>query len=184
MYEDMPRILVEEMQNTRWYGDNNYGRLILGTEDRINSFTQSDLFAYKNALYTKDNLIILVAGTFHQEKIKKLISDNFSSLPSTKTIEKEKFTRQLPTTAIESTTKKTEQNHLIISAVGVNGLDQRRHAATVFTNILGGNMSSRLFQNVREKWGLCYYIKAAYESCPEYGDFFISAGIDKERFDF
>lgn len=184
MYEDMPRAVVEEKQNFRRYGDNNYGRLILGTEDHIKSFTQADLFAYKQGLYTKDNLIILVAGTFDQEKISKLIAEQFAALPSTKTITKASFIRQLPKTKQESFDQKTQQNHLIISAVAVDGKDERRHAAKILARILGGNMSSRLFQNVREKRGLCYYIHAEYEATPEYGDFFISAGIDKERFEF
>ena len=184
MYEDMPQALVAEKRQTRRYGNNNYGRSVIGTIDTIQSFTQADLFAYRNALYTKDNLIIVIAGSVDTEKIKKLIETYFTALPATKTLQKDPFTRQLPPVHQDFFEKKTEQNHLIISATGVNGRDDRRHAARVMTTILWGNMSSRLFQNIREKQGLCYYIRARHESAPEYGDFYIRAGIDKARFDF
>lgn len=185
MYEDMPKALVADKRQKRYYGDNNYGRSTIWTIENILSFTQKDLFDYKNALYTKDNLIIVVAGKIlDPEKIKKLISDYFSGLPTAKTISKPAFPFYLPSSHSDFFDKKTEQNHLIISARGFDGNDDRRHAAKVLMTILGWNMSSRLFQNIREKQGLCYYIRWYHSSEPQYWDFTITAGIDKERFDF
>ncbi|MBU0627319.1 insulinase family protein [Patescibacteria group bacterium] len=71
-----------------------------------------------------------------------------------------------------------------MSAPGFDGNDDRKYAANVLATILGGNMSSRLFQNVREKQGLCYYIRATHITSAHTGVFVIRAGIDKERFEF
>ncbi|GHV21628.1 putative zinc protease YmxG [Bacteroidia bacterium] len=185
MYEDNPQALAMDKRSHRYFGENSYGRPIIGTIENIQSFTQKTLQTYKYALYTKDNLIIVIAGKIMDpEKIKKLIADYFSDLPTRKYLEKPAFPFFLPAEQSSWYEKKTEQNHLIISARGFNGNQEQRHAAKIMTTILGGNMSSRLFQNIREKQGLCYYIRAAHYTEPEYGDFLIRAGIDKERFDF
>lgn len=185
MYEDNPQSLAMDKRQHRYLGENSYGRPIIGTIENIQSFDQNTLNAYKSALYTKDNLIIVIAGKITDEdKIKKLISDYFSDLPEQKSITKPDFPFYLPETSESFFEKKTEQNHLIIAARGFNGDQQQRHAAKILTTILWGNMSSRLFQNIREKQGLCYYIRAAHYTEPEYGDFVIRAGIDKERFEF
>jgi predicted Zn-dependent peptidase len=83
-------------------------------------------------------------------------------------LEKPAFPFFLPTEATNFFEKKTEQNHLIISARGFTGTQQQRYPAKILTTILGGNMSSRLFQNIREKQGLCYYIRAAHRAEPEF----------------
>lgn len=62
--------------------------------------------------------------------------------------------------------------------------EEQRYPAEVLATMLGGNMSSRLFQNIREKEGLCYYIKGAHYSSPEEGVFVVRAGIEKDRFDY
>jgi predicted Zn-dependent peptidase len=105
-------------------------------------------------------------------------------LPAKRSIEQPAFPSFLPSEPCSFFEKKTEQNHLIISARGFNGNQDQRCAAKVLTTILGGNMSSRLFQNIREKQGLCYYIGASHWTEVEFGTFIIRAGIDKERFDF
>jgi predicted Zn-dependent peptidase len=99
-------------------------------------------------------------------------------------LDKPAFPFFFPTEQTSFFDKQTEQNHLIISARGVAGIQPERYPAKILTTILGGNMSSRLFQNIREKQGLCYYIRAGHYVEPEYGDFVMRAGIDKERFDF
>jgi predicted Zn-dependent peptidase len=185
MYEDNPQSFVMDKWQHRYFGENSYGRPIIGTIETIQSFNQDKLNAYKSSLYTKDNLLIVVAGNITDEQqIKKLIADYFSDLPPTKCLEKPAFPSFLPATHESFFEKKTEQNHLIISARGFSGNQEQKYVAKLLTTILGGNMSSRLFQNIREKQGLCYYIRAGHWEEPEYGDFVIRAGIDKERFEF
>ncbi|MFZ2151300.1 MAG: pitrilysin family protein [Candidatus Absconditicoccaceae bacterium] len=185
MYEDNPMALVMEKRQTYFYGDNSYGRPIIGTIDNINSFDQDMLKEHKTDLYSKDNLIIVIAGKIENiDELKIILADTFGSLPEKKRINKPEYRHILPTENKGFWDKKTEQNHLVISSVGFDGNDDTRYAATVLATILGGNMSSRLFQNIREKQGLCYYIKAVHNSSQDFGTFVIRAGIDKGRFDF
>ena len=185
MYEDNPVAQVMHKRQTFFYGDNPYGWTTLGPEENIRSFTQEMLFAHKQQLYTKDNLIIIVAGNIkNQQDIEHQLSELFAPLPDVKTFSKTPFVRVLPPSQQDHFSKKTEQNHLIISADGFDGRSPQRYAANVLATLLGGNMSSRLFQNIREKEGLCYYIRAMHSSNEDFGAFVIRAGIEKERFDF
>lgn len=185
MYEDNPMAMVMEKRQTYYFGDNNYGRPIIGTEANIKSFTQQMLFDHKTDLYSKDNLIITVAGKItNKEAIVAQFNKEFTPLPEKKRIEKLAFISTLPTEHTGFYEQKNEQSHLVISAPGYKGDNETRYAANVLATILGGNMSSRLFQNIREKQGLCYYIKASHMTQEDTWTFLIRAGIDKKRFDF
>jgi predicted Zn-dependent peptidase len=81
-------------------------------------------------------------------------------------------------------TKWTAQNHLLVSAKGFDWNDEKRYAAAILSTILWWNMSSRLFQNIREKQWLCYYINARHHSSPHDWVFLIRAWLEKERFGF
>lgn len=185
MYEDNPIALVSQKRQERYFGDNNYGRPTIWNIENILSFNQNMLFEHKQNLYTKNNLIIMIAGKItNQAEIENLLTAIFATLPEKKQYQKDAFPNHLPKEQSSFFDKKTEQNHLIISAPGFKGDDQTRYAASVLTTILGGNMSSRFFQNIREKEGLCYYISASHLSGQDDGTFMMRAGIDKERFDF
>jgi len=185
MYEDNPQRLVFDKWQEYFYGDNSYGWSTLWPEKNIKAFTQDMLFSHKESLYTKDNIVITVAWKISDRVgLESQIATVFAWLPVSKKLNKPEFVRSLPAERIAFYDKGTEQNHLIISAQGIAGTDSSRYAATVLSTILGGNMSSRLFQNIREKQWLCYYIGARHYTSRDHGVFFIRAGIDKERFDF
>jgi predicted Zn-dependent peptidase len=186
MYEDNPMALVMQKWQERYFGDNSYGRPIIGTIDNINCFNQDMLFEHKKNLYTKDNLIIVISGKIEdKDAITQQISDIFASLPDHKNGEIPAFPKNhLPAEQSAHFDKKTEQNHLIIAFPGFDGNNPQRYAANILATYMGGNMSSRLFQNIREKQGLCYYISARNYSSQNHGQIIIRAGIDKERFDF
>jgi len=185
MYEDNPMALVMQKWQERYFGDNNFGRPTIWTIENINSFNQDHLLEHKDNLYTKDNLIVVIAGKIpNQKDIEDQIWEIFNALPEKKKHEKTPFKKHLPQEKNNFFDKKTEQNHLVITATGFDGNDESRYAAGVLATIMGGNMSSRLFQNIREKQGLCYYINGSHMSSQDYWIFLIRAGIDKARFDF
>jgi len=185
MYEDNPMYMAMQKRQGYFFGDNSYGRPIIGTEANIAGFTQEMLFEHKADLYTKDNLIITIAGKIKdKEAIIKQLTQEFNQIPEKRRIQKPDFVQTLPTDHIGFHEQKNEQAHLIISAPGFAGTDEYKYAANVLATIVGGNMSSRLFQNIREKQGLCYYIKASHMTQEDTGVFLIRAGIDKARFDF
>lgn len=186
MYDDNPQALVAEQWNKRYYGDNAYGRSILGPEENVMWFTREDLFEHQKALYTKDNMILVIAWKIeNQTVLKAQISEVFAELGTTKSGGAAHYERSLPSEQTSFYDKKTEQNHLIIAAPTFPYKEEKRYyAARLLSTILGGNMSSRLFQNIREKQGLCYYIWARHSAGTHDGLFMIRAGIDKERFEF
>lgn len=182
MYEDMPHVQVAEYRKRRYYGDNSFGRPVLGPVENIQQFTQEDFFAHKQHLYTKDNLVVIIAGaimepTLLQEHISKLFQD----LPSTKNSTTPVLIHQLPPEHHNSLTKKTQQNHLIISAPWYSMHQEERFAAKMLAILLGGTMSSRLFQEIREKKWLCYYISASHSADDQDGTFLIRSGMEKQR---
>jgi len=182
MYEDNPQRNIWTRRSRRWYGDNPYGRSILWPEDNIKLFTQEHLFAHKESLYTKDNLVIVIAGRIDNPvQIEEQIAMLFWSLPEKKSAISPLLQHILPTTQQEIFTKKTQQNHLLISASGFSLHQDERYAAALLAQILWGNMSSRLFQRIREQQGLCYYIAAFHSEHDTDGTFFIKAGMEKAR---
>ncbi len=185
MYEDNPAALVMDKWKEFYFGDNSYGRATLWPKENVEKFTREDLIKHKEWLYTKDNLVIIIAGKIEdEEKISKQLELIFSKLPENKKIEQPKFQDILPERKEDFYKKWTEQNHVVISAKWFDWNDDKRYAANVFASILGGNMSSRLFQNIREKQWLCYYIMAKHYTSPDSWVFMIRAGLEKWRFEF
>lgn len=185
MYEDEPRDVLEQKWGKWFFWDNNYGWPVIGTEENIQNFTQEMLFDYKNKLYTKDNLFIVVAGNVLDcDGLKQKIDQAFALLPATKQIEKKAFTNYLPQEHESFFEKEIEQTHLAITARGVTCLQKEKWAAKMLSIILGGNSSSLLYQKIREELWLCYYIYSSHGAGIDFGNFGVYAGIDKERLDF
>lgn len=185
MNEDQAMSLALDKWQEFFYWDNSYWRTILWPVKNIKKFTRDDLIKHKLDLYTKDNLIIVIAWKIVDQKaVEDQISGLFADLPEKRRIEKPSFPWILSTEKEWKLVKWTAQNHLIISAKWFDWNDDRRYSAWILSTILWWNMSSRLFQNVREKEWLCYYIRATHNSSPHDWFFFIRAWMEKERFDF
>ena len=185
MYEDNPVSLVQSKRRERYFWNNSFGRPVIWNVETVSSFRADDLKKYKSSLYTKDNLIIVVAGRgADRPDIKNLIEKSFSWIKESKSVIEPDFPKFLPKNHDSFFKKWTEQNHLIISAEWILWNDKRRYAAQVLSSIFWWNMSSRLFQNIRTKEWLCYYISSFHAANPQYWTFLIRAGMDKDRFDF
>ena len=185
MKEDSPSRLVYDMWKKFYYGDNRFGRSTLWTKENVMSFGQEDLHKHKNNFYTKDNIVIVVTGNINDiDWFKDEIAIKFANLPEKSIREKIKFDRVFPKIQSDHYKKGTEQNHLILACEWFDGFDDDRYAAGLLSTILWWNMSSRLFQNVREKEGLCYYIAGAHYSSPQNWFFLIRSWLEKWRFEF
>ena len=185
MYEDQPSALVMDKWQEFIYWDNSYGRSTLWPVENIQSFTRDDLIKHKLDLYTKDNLIVIISGKIRDQKaVEDQITTLFDELPEKRRIELPKFQWILANEKEWKYVKWTAQNHLVISAKWFDWNDERRYAAAILSSILWWNMSSRLFQNIREKEGLCYYISARHHSAPHDWMFMIRAWLEKWRFEY
>jgi len=183
MNQDSPHKVLMNKFLEFYYGDTTYGWPVIWIEENILSFEQKDFFDYKNSLYTKDNLVIAVAWKiWNQKEIEEIIKENFNSLPDKKTKQKAIFTWIQAKEKEWFFEKKVEQNHLIIWIPWVSIFDDRKYALSLLATILWWNMSSILFQELREKLGLCYYIWASHYTNDEDGLFLIRAWLDKQNF--
>ena len=148
MYEDSPQELVMDKRRTWFFGENSYGREILGPAENVRSFTQADLFEHKKDLYTKDNMILVISGKItDQQDLEKHIAASFATLWDTKNYVKPMFEEYTPASAIWFYKKDISQNHLVISARWLAYPDDKKYAAKILSTILWWNMSSRLYQN-------------------------------------
>lgn len=185
MYEDTPHLLAMDKWKGYFYGDNSFGWSILGPVDNIQKFDKNYFQEYKSKLYTKDNSVIIIAGNIQdKDKLLDEISTLFGDMPDTKNQELPHLPDYEPDQQITNYDKQTQQNHLVIWAKGFSIFDQQRYAAKLLWVILWGNMSSRLFMEIREKRGLCYYIMAKHNSSYHDGIFMIRAWLQKDKFDY
>ena len=164
MRDDDPSDLVHELFGETFYGDTPLGRPILGTVESIKSLTRNSIFNYYKKRYLPQDIVVAIAGNIKHQKvvdhvIRAMSQDSFLDTP------KEAFKLRSNSPAKRSQNReigvmnrKTEQAHLFLGMPGVARDDHRRFAMGVLSAALGGGMSSRLFQEIREKRGLAYSV--------------------------
>ena len=156
-------------------------RPVLGSKDNVRSFNHDSIDKYYREHYTRDNLAISVAGSFDEDEICRYFENAFSSLGEKAREDNDSLPAAKPETL--TITKDIEQAHLIMGLRTVSATDDRRYQMSILSTIMGGGMSSRLFQNVREKKGLAYSIYSSNSFYENTGEFGIIAGIAKDRVD-
>ena len=154
MYRDTPEDLVNELLNAAVYKGHSLARPILGTRRTLSAMTGAWLRDYRNRHYLPQNMVISLAGSFTQADV-DLLKSLFADLPAGKQ-SKSKAAQYTPSITVRR--KAIEQNHLIVGFPAPSFLDSRRYQMTLLSSILGGGVSSRLFQQVREQQGLCYTV--------------------------
>lgn len=180
MYEDTPMYRAGWDFEEMLLGDCPLGWDTIGTEEVINSVTQADFQRHKDELYTPDNSVITFAGHITREQALAYAEKFFGALGGSK---KKQF---LPFTKVSDRKvwlrqKETEQAHLVLGMPGVSSLHPDHFAQKLLGIILGGNMSSRMFLNIREKHGMCYYISTDVDHYLDAGVVSTRAGIDQSR---
>jgi predicted Zn-dependent peptidase len=173
MVADTPDEQVFEHFQECAYPNQPFGRSILGTVDIIKSVTRDDIVKYVNDHYRFNNIIIAGAGNLQQESFEQLIESKFSNFAGQYTTTKEAAKYQGGDVRIE---KDLEQVQFVLGFDGVPYQDKDYYNQQILSIVAGGGMSSRLFQEVREKRGLCYTISAFGSSYTDCGMFSIYAG--------
>jgi len=179
MYEDNPMAKVENLFEEDFFGKNTpLGRYIIGTPQTVRAIKRDQIVKYWQEHYVGENMVIALAGNFNSQKALSLIKAKFGSLPRGRFNAVKKITKLPERPKFAAHYKKTNQGHLILGFPGISYTDKNREALGLLATILGGNMSSRLFISVRERLGLCYFIRASLEAYEETGAFSIQAGLD------
>ena len=179
MYLDTPDEFTFDAFLKGIYGGHALGKPILGYENTVNAFNNKNTTAYYKKYFAPQNTIMAAAGNIKQEKFYELVEKYFGGW------EKGNFTPGLTSPGFvfehEKIEKKLEQVHLCLGTEGLAFKHEDRYKLLVMNEILGGSMSSHLFQEVREKRGLCYAISSLTESHTDSGVFFVYAATDKEK---
>jgi predicted Zn-dependent peptidase len=181
MNEDDPADLVHEAFAAQLYGDTPLGRPILGTVDSINTITAERIEAYYRSRYTPDRLVVAAAGSLEHDAVVALVAAAFGSvLGSGASPAPPRLTgpqADAPAgTGVSLLSRPVEQANLVLGCPGLARNDPRRFALGVLNSALGGGMSSRLFQEVREKRGLAYSVYSFSAQHAETGLWGIYAG--------
>jgi len=157
MYEDDPQDQIHDLASQAVFPDQALGRPVIGSGRVIASVTEEGVRAYHASHYTAPNMVVAAAGNVTHERVMELAEGLLGGLPTEPAAGV--FEPAAPGAAtLVVKEKATEQYHLCLAGAGLSRNDERRHAQSVLDTVLGGSMSSRLFQEVREKRGLAYSV--------------------------
>jgi predicted Zn-dependent peptidase len=189
MHEDEPGDEVHDVFTEAIFGDHPLGRLISGTEESITPMTRSQINGFYRRRYTAPNIVIAAAGNLEHAAVVRLVRkalagtvlDAASAPPAPPRRGSKRVPTQKPHTVVRN--RDTEQAHVVLGGVGIGRLDERRFALGVLNNVLGGGMSSRLFQEIREKRGLAYSVYSYSSQYADAGVFGVYAGCAPGKVD-
>ncbi len=181
MYEDTPMRRVQELFMQRVYGDQPAGWDIGGRKEVIRKLTRDDFIAYRKKHYVPQATIITLAGKFEPKKALKEIARHFAVLkpgPKGRKLPVKESQRR-PEELVRF--KDVDQSHIVMGFRAFDAHDKRKYALQLAAEILGGGMSSRLFQKVREELGAAYYVRCEPDLYTDHGLIAMSAGLDHSK---
>ena len=181
MYQDTPMYQVGWDFERLLFGDQPMGRDQIGSKENIRKFMREDFVRYKSELYQPSNLVIAVAGKCEHDEVVSQIEKFFKFDNGVKAFDWQPLEKFESASPVKIQNKKTEQGHLVLGVEGVEAENEKHFTQRLLSIILGGNMSSRMFLNVREAKGLCYYIRTATDDYTDAGVVSTSAGVDLKR---
>ena len=175
MYEDTPDETIHDIFTQQaWYG-HSLGRAILGTKKTVTGYNREDILNYYIDFLISENIIISAAGNLNHERLEEQLNIILEKLIC-EPVKKREKTKPVFTKTIHSKDKDIEQMHICLGTKGLHQSSEDLYALTVFNNLLGGGISSRLFQSIREDMGLAYSIYSYLTVHSDAGLFVIYAG--------
>ena len=181
MVEDAPDDLVHEMFAQQFWSRHPLGRPILGTPDTVSSCSSNGLREYFSRTYVAGNLVVAAAGHFEHAQMRDLVERAFSDLPRHAGAHATAPPAVTPGVMVRR--KDIEQSHLCVGTPAYSQVHDGRHALYVLNTILGGSMSSRLFQHIREERGLAYAVFSNLTTYSDAGMITVYAGCAAEKVD-
>lgn len=179
MYEDSPDELIHDLfLQTMWQGS-NLGEPTIGFADTVVHVTPDALREHMRRHYAPNSVVVAAAGNVDHERVVELVAEQFSSFIGACELPEPEAPQATP--AVHVRHKDSEQAYVVVGTRGVNVRDDRRYTLSILDTVLGGGMSSRLFQEIRERRGLVYSVysfQAAYRAAGLFG---IYAGTSPEN---
>lgn len=182
MYRDLPSHHVHDVLSEIMWPDQALGRPIAGTQESVSALTRTQIVDYKKEFYHPKNIVVTVSGSVKHKDVLKLASAAFNKKKEggTETVyEKAKVRHEGPKSHFIE--KVSEQTHFVLGFHGISRFHPDRYKLGVMNIILGGNMSSRLFEEVREKRGLAYEVKSGLSLYADTGAVSVSAGVEASK---
>ncbi|MBV8583782.1 MAG: insulinase family protein [Candidatus Eremiobacteraeota bacterium] len=179
MYEDSPDELIHDVfLQTMWNGA-NLGDPTIGFVDTIDKVTPDDLRAHMRLHYAPNSVVVSAAGNVEHESFVQLVREQFAAFSGSCALPEPEAPLTTPATHVRH--KDSEQAYVVVGARGLSVRDERRYTLSLLDTILGGGMSSRLFQEIREKRGLVYTVYSFQAAYREAGLFGVYAGTSPEH---
>lgn len=182
MYEDAPMRDIPSVFENMLYRGQSLGHDQLGSKENVKNFCRQDLVDFYNSNYREDNLIITVSGNFDEKKVDRAIERLF--MPFEKHPKKTKVKKNIDVQGeaeVFVKYKETDQSNFSLGFRAFNTGHKDQYALDVLNVILGGNSSSRLYEKIREKNGLAYYIYSYAEDFQDVGYFTIQSGVGNDK---
>jgi predicted Zn-dependent peptidase len=181
MYNDLPQYYVLELLDGLVWPDHPLGKSLAGTKETVGALTQKSLRSFQRQYYSPENVVVSVCGNFSHEWLVEFLEDKLGNFPSQKREVCEPFKGKQRAPRTSFFRKQTEQMHMAMGFPSLRADHPDIYAQAVLNVILGGNMSSRLFDELREKRGLAYSVYSTTKSYDDTGMFMIKAGVDNKK---
>lgn len=180
MYEDTPDDLIHDVFAQKMWQGHSMGLPILGTADSVSSFDREQVFAFYRQNYVPSNMVIAVAGNVDSQQVKEQVEYHLQG----KNLDEVNLPQSTPQPSSPFTNmvvKDTEQVQICLGVPGISYFDDRRFAQNIMNSILGGGLSSRLFQALREERGLAYSVYSSPSNYSDTGAFSIYVGTGPNK---
>ncbi len=181
MYEDLPMRNIEDVFEELLYGRQKLGRPIIGYKKTIKGVKRRDFLDYIERFYTANNTVVCVAGKINEKEVVNEVKKYFAGMKKKNVPSFERAVEKQTTPKIKIKNKKTDQTHLMLGARAYKLGHKDRYVLSLLASILGGNMSSRLFIEVRERQGLAYSVHAGTEAYHDAGYLAVNAGVEHKN---
>jgi predicted Zn-dependent peptidase len=168
MYEDRPDQMADEYLSSLIFHDDPLGRPIIGSAETVRGVDHDTLRTFHGDTYTAPNVFVVAAGKLEREGLERMVEKKFSGLPSGELFVRKAHPRS-PESRFFYKHKETEQYHVSLGSLGIPARSEDRYAMAALNNVLGGGMSCRLFQEVREKRGLAYAVYSYHQGYSDAG---------------
>ncbi len=178
MYRDHPAQHAQELLTETMWPRHPLGRPLTGTVESINRFQRDELVGFRDQHYNGATTIVTVAGPVYHERVVELLTPTLSRLARGRSPRFQRARRMEGPARLNLHTQDTEQTHLAMGFHAFGRSDERRFALKLLSVILGENMSSRLFQKLRERHGWCYNVQTSMVTLADTGAIHVYAGLD------
>ncbi len=182
MYEDTPEEMVHDVFEQTLFGKHNLGQPIIGSEKTVSGLSRDDITGYIDAQYRPDRIVLAAAGNLEHSELVALAERTLGDLSGTTPDRKDKVPHASGKSK-QVRKRDVEQVHFVMGTQGYSKSDKNRYSLSILNNVLGGNMSSRLFQEIREKRGLAYSVGTYGRSYQDGGYFCAYGGTSPDTYE-